>query len=185
MFSTSISTTQQGVSVATMAESGLPDYVQEQYPEGLELEHVLEEFKTAAMQLELIHAGDEMFDYAAQDIFTAQINIRKWQVAGLITSAQVKSFQAILARINSEKNRSVPEDHPNLSEDKIGQRILDDSNEAGRAQKIPNVAETPPPHTAEGILQMLANDKKAGWAIDWPNKLEKLEQWKAANERPC
>ena len=173
------------MTMVNAGQNGLPDHVQEQYPEGLELEHVLEEFKTAAMQLELIQAGDEMFEYAAKDIFTAQINVRKWQEASLITAAQVRSFQSILARINSEISRAIPQDHPDLSEVCMGQRILDDCNRSGRNLQIPNVAATPPPHTAEGILQMLANQKQVGWAVDWRNKLEGLEQWKAVNERYC
>ena len=163
-------------------QSGLPDHVQEQYPD-LELERVLAEFRTAALQLKLIQADDVMFMYAAKDIFTARTNLRKWQKAGLIDANQIKTFEKILQRINREKLQTVPEDHPDWDEKQVGRRVLTECNETGRSQQFPNLTVSPPLHTAEGVLQMLANDKRAGWAAGWEEKLPALEEWEDANAK--
>lgn len=161
-------------------QSGLPDHVQEQYPD-LELEQVLDEFRTAALQLKLIQADYATVMYAEKDIFTAKTNLRKWQNAGLIDAKQVKTFEEILKRINYEKLQTVPEDYPHLDEKQVGRRVLTACNEAGRAQQFPNLAVVPPPHTAEGVLQMLANDKEVGWVVGWQEKLAELENWEETN----
>ena len=164
-----------------MANTELKDYVQERYPDDIELQRVLEEFNVAAMQMKLINADYDLFDYAAKDIFTARLNIRKWQNAGLINSTQVKVLESVLIRTNKEKSRDIRQDHPDWKPEHVGQRILDDCNADGRLQRFPNVSASLPPHTAEGMLQQLANQKLVGWHPDWRAQLEKMEKWEGVN----
>ena len=154
----------------------LADHVEENFPNEIALDMELEKLKVARAQLKIIKAPSERFTEAARDIFALRTNLKHWQDDRLLTEGNVRSFQNNLVRINGEVRRDIDlKCQKPMSPEEKGMAVLDECNSRGRNTRIANV--NFPERTAEGMLQVLANDRKLGWRDDWQEVLSRRMDW--------